>query len=719
MIENIPVKSIEDSGNYNTISNFLITTALAHQPDLNNTESLWLANMKSLFESVSPPSNNLYVWASKIDSQTNINLLGFNIKNSVISTTVYQDYGKNNIGATEKRLLYKVAVLDTIEAYKDIISSDVKSSFEEGINYNNYGLTLYSDTNFRIYKGDIDDNGNLIDVLSLRNEKDIKKNLIFIQLGILEKEYNLLFYDSETIPDTSAPGYVPFLTNPARIYFHLDEETVPAGSGFQKFKLGLKYEDETGILITSFPTNDIFVYTIDGFFFFSNRYSEHQEFFENFPKCKINFRVESPYVGEFGFDWMRIEDTAAPGDVDYENNVGKLYNPGPPPTIVTNPNQDTGTFILHPELFKKLEFEYFPFPVQFDSSNLVEKYYVPVLTIYPPYVPIVPPGVDLDRQPIFIPPYNDDINRVAKLTLDIVVTEEPVSMKLEYDDTIFDITPIVIPKTVGTHTLNITVKCFKEFGTEQYIKALAYYNNSSGVLDSLGKTVGIIRVRPNTKQLRGAKKTIFIAIRTNINGVDNIPSLPDKAPFMMKYLRQILITPIFEVFELDMRTNGTFNSDYVRFDGGTNKVIIQDQTNPGLTYLGNFLYSEFTSMNIPSTTIPIGSIYDLDKRLFFIEESGGSINSAGNYVGLNGAAAGNNIIGFSTANNSTASHEFLHSANLPHSFTAYEASSYAKFTYRPLVTDNIMDYSHKVGINRVSLWDWQGKIANSSSDREP
>src|SRR5690554_5658279 len=191
---------------------------------LGNTESLWLANMKSLFESVSPPSNNLYVWASKIDSQTNINLLGFNIKNSVISTTVYQDYGKNNIGATEKRLLYKVAVLDTIEAYKDIISSDVKSSFEEGINYNNYGLTLYSDTNFRIYKGDIDDNGNLIDVLSLRNEKDIKKNLIFIQLGILEKEYNLLFYDSETIPDTSAPGYVPFLTNPARIYFHLDEE---------------------------------------------------------------------------------------------------------------------------------------------------------------------------------------------------------------------------------------------------------------------------------------------------------------------------------------------------------------------------------------------------------------------------------------------------------------------------------------------------------------
>ena len=75
---------------------------------------------------------------------------------------------------------------------------------------------------------------------------------------------------------------------------------------------------------------------------------------------------------------------------------------------------------------------------------------------------------------------------------------------------------------------------------------------------------------------------------------------------------------------------------------------------------------------------------------------------------------------------STTTQEFLHTANLPHSFSAYESSKYAKFTYDPLVTDNIMDYSDVYPktsssnlISTISLYNWQSKLASENSEIEP
>jgi hypothetical protein len=52
-------------------------------------------------------------------------------------------------------------------------------------------------------------------------------------------------------------------------------------------------------------------------------------------------------------------------------------------------------------------------------------------------------------------------------------------------------------------------------------------------------------------------------------------------------------------------------------------------------------------------------------------------------------------------------HEFLHSFNLPNSFTNEEADSDAIFTYRYATTENILDYSHHIPQIRYSLWQWQ------------
>jgi hypothetical protein len=73
----------------------------------------------------------------------------------------------------------------------------------------------------------------------------------------------------------------------------------------------------------------------------------------------------------------------------------------------------------------------------------------------------------------------------------------------------------------------------------------------------------------------------------------------------------------------------------------------------------------------------------------------------------------------------TIGHECLHGLGLPHTF-----NSKAKFTYKAMQTDNIMDYSHltqdpvetrrdadgniitRKAIDRFTLWHWQWKIVN-------
>ena len=75
------------------------------------------------------------------------------------------------------------------------------------------------------------------------------------------------------------------------------------------------------------------------------------------------------------------------------------------------------------------------------------------------------------------------------------------------------------------------------------------------------------------------------------------------------------------------------------------------------------------------------------------------------YQGYNGAAESINskaVVLYNTHNTSTTTHETLHAMGLYHSF-----SDSGNFTFEKNKTDNIMDYSHQVKINRISTWQWQ------------
>ena len=99
---------------------------------------------------------------------------------------------------------------------------------------------------------------------------------------------------------------------------------------------------------------------------------------------------------------------------------------------------------------------------------------------------------------------------------------------------------------------------------------------------------------------------------------------------------------------------------------------------------------------------------------FYFEENGGNIDFTNNYSGLNGYASGKKIVLFSSKNNQTAAHEFLHAFHLPHTHINKEADSDAEYTYKYAETDNLAGYAHHSGVERRSLWKWQWEKANNS-----
>jgi len=61
-------------------------------------------------------------------------------------------------------------------------------------------------------------------------------------------------------------------------------------------------------------------------------------------------------------------------------------------------------------------------------------------------------------------------------------------------------------------------------------------------------------------------------------------------------------------------------------------------------------------------------------------------------------------------NKVTPVHELLHSLGLPHTFDG--STSRSKYVYKDGHTDNIMDYSHHLRIDRASLFEWQWRALN-------
>lgn len=696
--------NFDDSTNKASSDFMFINCYMKQKFPLNNYfDCLWIANVQS---SVASNFSQNDMYCTTYEKNFNINLDNTIGQSALIRNKILFDEGKKKAGTittTKKRRTF-IAIISNNSGndvdLKNLNIDGVSSSyFMQSKTSQNYFLNIFNDNNFSIYMGSFIDSqtAKVINSLCVFHNSSLFRKYSYMFLGITEDEY-----DKFVIP-----------IGADNVFFNLDEDNSFTSENIRKFKLGLRYEDSTGginpTIVYPSAGNEVYVYSIDNLFFFSSEYSAYQIFSEKYLQIKAEFRIQQPYNGEFGFDWMRIGDTSASGDVVYSEIVGKQYEDSTYTNVVKDINKYDGYFKKIPDLYKKLQREYLWFPMQWEANKII-RYYLPILNIYPPHQGIS--GIDLDRQAIFVPPYNDEINRIAKINLKINTKVKSEKITLEYDDNIINIFPInpVIPTTIGEHNITLTINAKKEIDKDSYIYVKSLYKEKTNI-------IGALKISANSKVKRKSKKTVLIMVTTNINGTNSTPLLNNKALDLKKYLRQIFITPILDKLEIDLSISpvkDSFNNDYVYNSPVYGKVLLSsDYTRPNLIPLHKFI----TSQQIPGTSTTIEEYYKDYFICIFFDENGGNLKAPPtNYESLNGYSAENKYtVQFKTANSTTPSHEFLHSSGVSHSFTASEADINAKYTYQYDETDNLLDYSY----NRKSLWEWQGKIARKNSNYEP
>lgn len=427
-------------------------------------------------------------------------------------------------------------------------------------------------------------------------------------------------------------------------------------------------------------------------------------------KCVVHFRPKATWQGEeFGFDWMRIEDTslvsggsAIFGDTKYETIVAKQYKRRDPTVLEDSPNEFSGEFRADATLFGDLKREYTRHTIPWKTTD--NDYYCAWLSLFP--------SKNNDDTP------TGYANTTAKLSLVIDIEEEPEILRFESNN-YFTITPNEINVTgrgTGKFAMNdsVTIECLKEFSNNQTIVINAITRNNNGT--EISKPAGKLNVWANNASKRKKAKILLVDVETPplAAGLNSMAgSSAGQQALFEKYLRQALIETSVETKTLNLASDTNFVANYVR-DRRIGAYYLQNPP-AGFVILEDYLYNKLKEQ-IRATSPADEHKYDSYFKAFYLGERGGYIDGSGVINGLNGYSLGNNVVLFPSKNDQTAAHEFLHSFNLPHSFTNKEADANALFTFEYAKTENLMDYSHRLNPpqTRYSLWKWQWEKANAS-----
>lgn len=431
-------------------------------------------------------------------------------------------------------------------------------------------------------------------------------------------------------------------------------------------------------------------------------------------KCIVHFRPKKDWKGiGYGFDYMRKGDTslifgtADFGDVDYETIISKQYTDSTYTTLVTDGNKYNGAFKVDPTKFNLLKNTYnvhnIPWKAQKDSAgadlkdsagNIIpEEYFCSWLSLYPSEEEVYDDTVSLANKsgkPVKVSVNTGFENTSAVISLIVDIDEEPDLLKFETNEN-FEISPKEINvkgKGKGKHAFadHITITCLKEFSNDQTLVVNAIKKDSTGKEEIL--PAGKIMVWANNR--RKKKKVVFVQVKVTSTSTTK-DATPEKDR-INKYIRQALIELddasdiiTLEVFDSANTFNSFKNGAAIKADNGSQDLD---------AYLIAKLQSKF------------GSTYNSHFKAFYFSESGD-----GGLLGYSRFGA-DYVVVFGGANNQTASHEFLHSLNLPHSF-----DNTGEFTYEYKTTENLLDYSHHISSQwngRYGLWYWQWKKSNNS-----
>lgn len=697
---------------------------------------LWQINLGSTLNL--PSDNNLVHWIT-YDRNHVVNLDDVLNTGAVIQNHVVFDNGLNTeeMGPnlpTKRRRLYIASIKRNSThdfEYNNYNINHLKSGFIKQIKTKEqYSQAIYNNPFYAVYKGLFRDTEEAIDVnsLSLVHENNFYRKNSFFHLGIIEEEFNKLIYDSPTVPEiippqTTITQYLPKDAN--NVFFHLEEVSTSmfASENIRKFKLGLQYEDNTGVVSSIlYPSseNEVFVYTLDGFFFFSKEYTEYQEFFNEFANAIVEFRtvqtaaINPPvpaYNGEFGFDWLRIDDTPMDDRPTYQISINGGYKR---PTMLQPEAEypdDYGEHGYFYQAYKALKREYKSIP----TKKINQQYFIPYLNLFSQqFSNSIHSSLPSSLSP---PPFE------AYLRVYVNIEEDINKLVFDYDTSLFTIDKPILSDNEQTDgkesSIDLTIKitCLQDFREPKQIRILAY---PLGVDDKINSQLaGIIIVNKNDISTR--KVADIVLVKTQTNADDNPITPFEKGVFtneeknnLANALYQSFIVPNIVEELLPLENNSDFKVE--------GKYIDSPEEGPYkgsyfIKYyesgLQTFLRNKFISLNpdfLNYFTIFSFGLYTKP-------------NSEGNrVVGIVQDIGVHNVNLFNGRGDMTLCHEVLHGYGLYHTHKeTYTSGGFVpikepekKYTYpnanklpsydKGKATDNYMSYS---GNNRKTIWYWQ------------
>lgn len=441
-------------------------------------------------------------------------------------------------------------------------------------------------------------------------------------------------------------------------------------------------------------------------------------------KCRVHFRPHEDWIGtRYGFDWMRMADTSAPGDEQpYKKIVAKQYTVDPRTKKYVeemNPNAYGGAFKEDEGLYKRLETEYqagcwIP-PAIMTETGKLGTYYCPWLSLYPK-------GPSLG--PVLAKNYR------ATLRLYLEIDEAPDKLVFGEND-YFEISPNEISSDLkkGTYFWNegktVSIECKGPFFYDQRIEVFAVKKNALTGEDEK-KLAGCLMVWANLHR-RKTLKVLFVQVMTPKGDGKNwyTGKFVGQNEVLDNFLRQALIVPSITTEVLDVTGDRNFqlkgkyrHSTTGRilafYDPVLNIVNKRWEKHPkepaGFSSLETYLYQKLQD----KLGAEKKDTYKDHTIVFSLGESGGCMDSDGSMAWLNGYS-GAHIVMFDGYDTASITHEILHALELPHSFSNPSATQNRAFcTYQYAETENLMDYSHHVNIPRFALWHWQWRLANGN-----
>lgn len=621
--------------------------------------------------------------------------------------------------------------------YEKLNAKSVKSNNRAKLaSHNDYVKVLYDDTGFSLYRSEFLDVSDNIPSLALTHETDFELKYSHFHLGITENEY-----------DTLCQSLPPHFDH---AFFHLAEVTsAPANVDFRKFELCIDFENAANGRTIATPTNKIYVYTLDGLYFFTKDYAASQTHYKEFGNTHADFRpvsdVANPlnnWKGEYGFDWPRIGDTSLAGDGLYtnpvtsqtfsrnyfdiighyysENNPLRKLGPNDPPNGAYEFKQEKSEWIA-------LRNNYPAYPSKprlfHDISYLM--YAAPVISLFPSLTATgAPTGF-----PKLLTNGNAKCYTEALLDLKITIPTPPTSLKIKYETESFKIfsanpsTPSqpptgmvylpnvgefsyldIIDKSAGSRTLHLRVKYLREASTYKKIQVIA-------VEAGVEKLVGELWAMPNAKKRRKQVAVELVSMKTDLgtgtkNGIDK--DTDDQRPALEAVITRFLNHALIDVAEINTTTpfleinatpTATGEDDYDAFNND-----YKNPTSPPTIYErtagGRMIYDDlykFLLKNYPSIS------HNSKMVLFYIDEvckgrlSGKPLYGLAHQFALradkNTVALfrGSGIV--NSLKDETSPHELLHTLGVEHTF-----GNQNSFTLKQYLSDNILDYSIQASV---------------------